>query len=540
MSNRIYLKFMKRLYHIFLAFGLIALSCTPDDVVEDGNKIIQAVLPDHIESKVSLTEKADDPGLALSWNQSDRLVVAGETTEIYTLQEIDGKKARFVGKEVEGNEFDVVLSGSEDYEDRSYVSQRQTGVNATDHLEYDACLKGVNTYSDVSFTQEWAAGHGGELLQSGCLLVDLRLPVNASKVTQVRVEASSPVFYATNSESGAKSSVMILDIIKGTVGVDRTVKAYFMTSMQEAVIEAGVSLTVVVETDKGAYGKVVAPGRMSLAPGRKTIVRLDSKDWKTVQESKTVTFMTYNVGKFLKYKEEIGHYSYAEVASIIRQCGADVVGLNEIIDNQVQKLSAEMGEGWNFYFAPAAGYDNGNAVMASSGLKEVRRIKFDLPCITEGYQTRSLGVVEYEDFVFCVTHLDHHNRTNRVPQIKQINDWVKTNYGNSDKPVILVGDMNAVPESPEISNSSADIEGLGKYWKSISVTDGVTYPSSDGGKCIDYIFIWKNDLIEYALKKSEIVTSCPGVNVSLASDHYPVYTELTFRKKSSAAGVNEF
>ena len=174
------------------------------------------------------------------------------------------------------------------------------------------------------------------------------------------------------------------------------------------------------------------------------------------------------------------------------------------------------------------------------GLKEVRRIKFDLPCITEGYQTRSLGVVEYEDFVFCVTHLDHHNRANRVPQIKQINDWVKTNYGNSDKPVILVGDMNAVPESPEISNSSADIEGLGKYWKSISVTDGVTYPSSDGGKCIDYIFIWKNDLIEYALKKSKIVTSCPGVNVSLASDHYPVYTELTFRKKSSAAGVNEF
>ena len=284
---------------------------------------------------------------------------------------------------------------------------------------------------------------------------------------------------------------MTLDIVKGIVGVDRTVKAYFATSVQETVIEAGVSLMVVVETDKGAYGKVVAPGKTSLTPGRKTTITLDSKDWKTVQESKTVTFMTYNVGKFLKYKEEIGHYSYAEVASIIRQCGADVVGLNEVIDNQVQKLSAEMGEGWNFYFAPAAGYDNGNAVMASSGLKEVRKIKFDLPCITEGYQTRSLGVVEYEDFVFCVTHLDHHNRANRVPQIKQINDWVKTNYGNSDKPVILVGDMNAVPESPEISNSSADVEGLGKYWKSISVTDGVTYPSSDGGKCIDYIFIWK-------------------------------------------------
>ena len=31
-----------------------------------------------------------------------------------------------------------------------------------------------------------------------------------------------------------------------------------------------------------------------------------------------------------------------------------------------------------------------------------------------------------------------------------------------------------------------------------------------------------------------------GVNVSLASDHYPVYTELTFRKKASVVGMNEF
>jgi hypothetical protein len=116
---------------------------------------------------------------------------------------------------------------------------------------------------------------------------------------------------------------MSLDIIKGTVGVDRTVKAYMMTSMQEAVIETGTTLMIVVETDKGAYGKEIVPGKMSIMPGRKNVIRLDSKDWKTVQASKTLTFMTYNVGKFLKYKDQIGHYSYAEVASIIRQCGAD-------------------------------------------------------------------------------------------------------------------------------------------------------------------------------------------------------------------------
>ena len=525
LRKRIYLKVMKRLYHIFLALVLLAASCTPHDIDEYGNKLIHATLPEQLPTKVSLSEKGDDAGLALSWKQSDRLIVAGESVETYKLTAVEGKKATFKGKKVEGSVFDVILSNAENYESRSYLTQRQTGVNSTDHLEYDACLKGVNTYEDVMFTSKWAAEHGGELLQSGCLLLNFQLPVTASKVTRVRVEASSPIFYVTNSESSSKSSVMTLDILKGTVGVDKTVKAYFMTSMQESEIETGIVLKVIVETDKGSFGKAVVPGRMNITPGKKTVIRLDSKNWTTVQETKSFIFMSYNVGKFQKYKDEVGHYSYAEVASIIRQCGADIVGLNEIIDSQIQKLSTEMDSGWNFYFTPAVGYDNGNAIMASSDLKEVRRVKIDLPCVTEGYQTRSLGVIEYEDFVFCVTHLDHHNRTNRVPQIKQINDWVKANYGTSDKLIVLVGDMNAVPTSSEIKDDFA------AYWKVVSNMDGMTYPTSGAEKCIDYIFVWKNDAVEYTINKSEVVTFCPGVDVSLASDHYPVYTEISFRKR---------
>ena len=198
---------MKRLHHIFLAFILVAASCTPHGAVEDGNKVIQATLPDYIESKVALTEKSETSGLALSWKQSDRLLVAGETLETYTLKAIDGMTAKFAGKEEKCNVFDVILSNSEDYENRWYLSQRQTGVDAMDHLEYDACLKGVDTYTNVKFTQDWAAEHGGELLQCGWLLLSLQLPVGVTKVTQVRLEASSPVFYATNSESSSKHSV---------------------------------------------------------------------------------------------------------------------------------------------------------------------------------------------------------------------------------------------------------------------------------------------------------------------------------------------
>ena len=42
-------------------------------------------------------------------------MVVGETSETYTLKDIDGKKARFAGKDMKGNVFDVILSSSEDY-----------------------------------------------------------------------------------------------------------------------------------------------------------------------------------------------------------------------------------------------------------------------------------------------------------------------------------------------------------------------------------------------------------------------------------------
>ena len=537
---------MKRLYGILYVFSLMAaVACSRNDAADVMNKTISAAFPDVLESKVFLSEKSDDTGLSLSWEQSDKLVVVGESVETYTLKTIDGKKATFTGKEVEGSVFDVVLSSCDNYEDRSYLSQRQTGVQSTDHLEYDACLKGVDTYSDVRFTQEWAAEHGGELLQSGCILLYLQLPVSASKVTRVKVEASSPTFYATNSESSLKSSSLVLDVDDGVVGVDRTVKAYMMTSMHESVIEAGTTLRITVETDMGIYCKDAVPGKVSLLPGKRNVLKLNSSNWKPLVEYGNFTFMTYNVGKFRKYVDKLGHDSYPEVASIIRYYGADIVGLNEIgvtstSNNQPERLLAEMGNGWKYYFAPAEGENYGNAVLASPSLKELNRTKVDMPCITEGYQSRSLAVVEYEDFVFCVTHLDHHSRKERAPQIKKINDWVKASYGKPDKPVILVGDMNATPGSPEIKGNSDEIEGLGDCWQVISVTGTkpdyvVTYPANSS--CLDYIFLWKNDAVEYTVSKTEVVSFCPGLDVSLVSDHYPVYVDVTFRKTYAVEGI---
>ena len=546
---------MKRHINIFFIFCLVAVSCTLE-VSEDKYTTIQATFPEQIGSKVSIDEKGDDTGLVLSWEETDRLQVVGESVETFTLTSIDGKKATFSGKEVKGEEFDVILSNHPDYENRSYTTQTQNGVFDTDHLDYDACLKGVDTYKDVKFTCEWAEAHDGELLQSGCLLLYFQLPVAAEIVTDVTIKASAPVFYATNSASDLKVSTLEMNIEDGVVGAEKTVRAYFMTSVLETEIENGTGMRLTVTTDKGKYYKDFAPGNVSILPGKRNVIKLNSKNWKPMEEHLSYTFMTYNVGRFEKSLTELGHSSYPEAAAIMRQFDVDVVGLNEIESssniNQPALLASEMGDDWIYNFFPAKNEHFGNAVVASPGLTPISSEYVLLPQTLrdsngEHYQQRSLGVVEYEDFVFCVTHLDHHGKDERAPQVKKINSWIGTHYGNSDKPIILTGDMNATPGAQEIKGrpNNLDMEGLGDYWDFVSVTkvDGqyvVTYPG-DGGKCIDYIFIWKNDNINYAVNYTDVVCTCPGVNVDLTSDHYPVYANITFTKKHTVKDIeNQF
>lgn len=537
---------MKKVYHIFSLFVLMAVSCTQQDMEEKKQVAIIASFPEMMESKVSMTEKEGDMELALAWEDTDRIKVIGESTEIFSVQKIDGKKATFAGNEVEGAVFDVVLSTCEDVLEKSYLIQEQRGVASTSHLEYDAYLKGVDNYTDVEFTPEWAQAHGGELLQSGCLLLYFKIPEGKpiNTVTRVNLESTKSVFHAGNSGSDAKASKLTLNIRMGNVGTDGIVKAYMTTPMLETMIDEGTSLRLTIETDNGVFVKDFTPGKVSFMPGKRNVIKLNSKNWKPLKESRNVTLMTYNVGKFEKYIGDIGHYSYEETAQIMKHYGIDIVGLNEtytprygfLYDNQAEKVASAMGSGWTCYFAQAKA-DNlkyyGNSIVSSPEYAIRAGKTVELPCTANtsnpdgNYETRSLGVVEYDDFVFCVTHLDHNNKENRLQQIEVINDWIEENYGSYNKPVFLTGDMNTTPGAPEITT------GFGAKWKVISVTRQadskdyvVTYPGT--GKCLDYIFILKNDKVEYMVNKTEVVTSCPGVDVNLVSDHLPVYVDITF------------
>ena len=544
---------MKRIYTSFL-LSLVVVSCVQHEPAEGQYVTINAVFPSKFESKVTITEKKDDTGLELKWEETDQLLVTGESSETFVVTEISGNKASFTGKRVQGDKFDIVLTSQKCSDGWSYLSQNQVGTDVTDHLEYRACLKGVDSYSDVHFTREWAQEHGGEMLHSGVLLLYFQLPEQLSKastISQVKLESSSAIFYSTDGESSPRASCLTMNIADGQLNKDRTVKAYLMTSMKEISIEDGTGLRLTAVTDRGIFYKDIALGNVSIMPGKRNVIKLNSKNWQPMAEHKDYTFMSYNVGKFQKYKEQ--SEACPEAAAIMKYYGVDIVGLNEIeyttylglIDknNQPKLLANEMGYGWQYTTVYGDEVDYGNAVVASPKLSLKDFYRVELPCEIDPteHQTRSLGVLEYEDFIFCVTHLDHKTKACRPPQLKIINDWIKEKYGNSDKPIILTGDMNAIPGA----DGTPNIVGFGDYWKVVSVTeDAVTYPTqpAEGAelKCLDYVLIWKNDNVEYYVNKTEVVKTCPGVDVAYVSDHYPVYVDMTFIKKYDVETIKSY
>ena len=252
----------------------------------------------------------------------------------------------------------------------------------------------------------------------------------------------------------------------------------------------------------------------------------------------TVRFVSYNVGCFKKYKTALGHFSYPEVAEVLKENRAAVVGLNETdngaertdYDYQAQKLAEQMGEGWTYYFAPARSTTYGNGIIASPSYKVVKEWpKLTIPKMDPNTsEVRSMGAVEYEDFVFCVTHLDHRSEASRLEGVRLITEWAKANYGagKSNKPVILLGDMNCVPEDAPIIEFEKD-------WDWVSANE-LTFPCKEGQpltKCIDFVFVLKNGA-QYTVGESHAIHSVASTNIYQAADHYPIYVDLIFNKQN--------
>lgn len=239
-----------------------------------------------------------------------------------------------------------------------------------------------------------------------------------------------------------------------------------------------------------------------------------------------VRLLSYNVGAFNKENAS----SITMIAKMIKELDADIVGMNEVDScttrtggvNQAKNL-AEMLGGWSHVLAtmhPYKGGGYGNAIVMSPDYKLTGKNKIQLPRESTSHEIRSCAVAKNEKFVFMATHLEVKTNSARVAGAKTITDWAVKNYGKSDVPVFLCGDMNCEPNDEPITE-------LKKNWTMLSVTKN-TYPAINSKKCIDFIFVLKNNA-KYELVASDVPTNFKHGDVKVASDHLPVYVDVKLK-----------
>ena len=239
-----------------------------------------------------------------------------------------------------------------------------------------------------------------------------------------------------------------------------------------------------------------------------------------------VRLLSYNVGAFSKENAS----SITMIAKMIKELDADIVGMNEVDScttrtgrvNQAKNLAEMLGD-WSYVLATLYPYREGgygNAIVMSPKYKLTGKNKIQLPRESTSHEIRSCAVAKNEKFVFMATHLEVKSNSARVAGAKAITDWAVKNYGKSDVPVFLCGDMNCEPNDEPITE-------LKKNWTMLSVTKN-TFPAISSKKCIDFIFVLKNNA-KYELVASDVPTNFKHGDVKVASDHLPVYVDVKLK-----------
>ncbi len=231
--------------------------------------------------------------------------------------------------------------------------------------------------------------------------------------------------------------------------------------------------------------------------------------------------MTFNIQHCLDYQNN--KIDIDLFVDTIKAVNPDICGLNEVrgegpIDGYTDQTNAiGDGLGYNRYFAKAIDVDGtspyGNAFVTELPVKSAETVAIPDPIFKYEigkYESRCIlkAVVDANgtDVLVLVCHmgLALGERKNAVKEICNIVD-------NTDMPLILMGDFNALPDSNELKPL---FERLNDTDSSAEIKGKFTFPSYKPNIKIDYIF-YKN-------------LKCVSVKTieKVVSDHYPIVAEF--------------
>jgi len=232
----------------------------------------------------------------------------------------------------------------------------------------------------------------------------------------------------------------------------------------------------------------------------------------------TIRVLSYNI----HHGEGIdGVLDLERIAKLILDAKADIVGLQEV-DRAVERsakrdIPAELAKltGMRVYFdknITHQGGEYGNAVLTRFPITSAKNthLKQLAPGEQRGVQQVVLDV-RGREILFINTHIDYRaNPAERVLDAEALQQMVT---GAGKRPVVMVGDFNAVPTSPFITSVKTFIADA---WAIAGEGDGFTIPVKKPTRRIDYVFVSKETVVPVRLE----------VIKSIASDHLPLFAEL--------------
>ena len=214
------------------------------------------------------------------------------------------------------------------------------------------------------------------------------------------------------------------------------------------------------------------------------------------------------------------------IAATVESTAVDVVGLQEVdvhfgarsdFVDQANWLADRLGMyvvfGANLNLDPlSAGAPRrqyGTAILSEHRITESTNTLLPRPeggeqrgLLEAHLRVRGLPVTVYN------THLQHDSQVERLAQIATIRGII----AGADESVVLLGDLNATPGSPEIANLTED---LVDSWVTAGVGDGFTYDAATPHARIDYV-----------MSSGDVVARTAAVVTTDASDHRPVVVDL--------------
>ena len=238
-----------------------------------------------------------------------------------------------------------------------------------------------------------------------------------------------------------------------------------------------------------------------------------------------------------------GRLDFLRLCNVLEQQSPDVVALQEV-DSCTARCQGRYGlgemanrMGYFASFGPAIDYDGGKygvGLLSRQRPLSVRQIP--LPGREEA---RTLLIAEFADYVFASTHLSL-EEADRLESAVRIAE-VAAAY---DKPFLIAGDWNDQPSSPFIQTMSREFQ-------IVTNRKAMTFPADKPEECLDYIAIYRTPRHRnvptrvsersYAayINEPAVVRRCGVIDEPVASDHRPVFAEITLPTPASQLMTTE-